>query len=201
LANLKLKQQQKKKAEEEKKKQGTTDSVTVRIGKQTIVVTVQQMNPPAALDKDKKIEGVKRVGIGVQLVFTITDGKGNPLVGATATEVVVALKGDPIDQNPRPVPLNDGKGADWVSNSAPVPTNSAEERAIIKRVLSPFVTEQKLTLTITTAGGSQIQVTQIRTLTNLTPGGQLQPEDRGLSPGVPGYTFTMQHMTARVLKR
>jgi hypothetical protein len=133
----------------------------------------------------------------VQLNFTVTDANGKPLVGATAVEKVKALEGAAIEQNQNTVPLdNQGRGTDFVTNSAPTPTSLAAGEALIEQVKAPFVTKQQFNLTITLQTGRQIEVTQVRTLTNRTPEGQLQAEDKGLGfgPGVPAYTFSMEKM-------
>jgi RHS repeat-associated protein len=193
LANLKLKQQQK-----EEQKKLATDSVSVKAGKQVVNVTVQQVDEPAAFQRTM-IHGTSRTGVGVQLVFTITGKDGKPLSGATVVERVDALEGGDVIQNNEPVPLDSqGRGSDYVTNSAPDPTNREQAKALYERVTSPFETKQKLTLTITLKSGSVIEVTQIRTLTNMTQG-RLNPVDPAL--GTPGYTFTMEKMKARVAKR
>jgi hypothetical protein len=167
----------------------------VKVG--NVTVKVEQMNEPAAFD-NKKINGVARTGVGVQLVFTFTEN-GQPVSGATVTESVVAEKGDPITQNNQPVPLDSsGRGSDFVTNSAPTPTNQEQAQKVYNRVMSPFVTVQKATFTLTLASGSKIAITQVRSLTNLTAAGGLQPHDPKL--GTPGYTFKMEPLKARVVK-
>jgi hypothetical protein len=133
----------------------------------------------------------------VQLLFSFYDKDGNPLKG-TVVESVTALEGGKVYQTKAAVPLKDGKGSDYVTNSAPSPKNQAEFNALVKQVTTPFTSKQRLTLTITVANGPIIQVTQVRTLTNQT-NGVLNPFDPAL--GTPGYKFTMEPMKARRLKR
>jgi hypothetical protein len=73
---------------------------------------------------------------------------------------------------------------------------------LVKQIQDPNTTKQEFNLTITLKSGAQVEVSQVRTLTNQTPDGKLQPEDRGLGfgSGVAGYTFTMEKMKGRVLK-
>ncbi len=166
-----------------------------------VTVKVEQMNEPAGFQRT--IKGESRTGVGVQLTFTVTDGDGNALEGATAVEKVNALKGDPIKQNPETVALDSqGRGTDYVTNSAPTPKSAVEGQALLDRVKSPFITKQEFNLTVTLKGGSSVEVTQVRTLTNQTAAGGLQPEDKGLGfgPGVAAYTFTMEKMKGRVVK-
>lgn len=73
----------------------------VKVGK--VTVKVEQVDQPAAFDQ-KNINGVLRTGVGVQLVFTFSEN-GKPVTGATVTESVVALQGNPITQNNTPVPF------------------------------------------------------------------------------------------------
>jgi hypothetical protein len=198
LSRWHLRRRQKKKAKEQQQRQPGTDSITVKTKRETVVVTVQQMNEPAAF-QHKKIHGVDRTGVGVQLTFTVTDGKGQPLQGASATEKVGSIEGETIIQNPQPVEFDSqGRASDYVTNSAPDPTNRAEAKALYDRVTSPFTSKQEFTLTITLKSGAVVQVTQIRTLTNMT-NGQLNPVDPKL--GTPAYTYKMEKMTARVIKR
>lgn len=174
-----------------------TDQITVG----GVKVKVEQMNEPAGFKKE--INGTERIGVGVQLNFTVTDENGKPLEGATAVEKVDALEGPQVKQNPDTVPLDSqGRGSDFVTNSAPTPKSGAEAQALVKQVKDPFITKQEFNLTITLKSGSQVEVTQVRTLTNKTPDGKLRSEDRGLGfgPGVPGYTFTMEKMKGRVVK-
>ena len=88
-----------------------------------------------------------------------------------------------------------------MTNSAPAPKSRTEAQALVQQIKDPFITKQEFTLTITLKSGTQVEVTQVRTLTNKRPDGQLQPEDRGLGfgPDVPGYTFTMEKMKGRVI--
>jgi RHS repeat-associated protein len=170
-----------------------TNQVTVG----NITVTVEQVDAPAAFN-GHNINGVLRTGVGVQLVFTFTEN-GKPVTGATVTESVKALKGEAITQNNQPVALDQrGRGSDFVTNSAPTPTNREQAQNLYDRLTKPFETEQKATFKLTLATGKTIEITQIRSLTNLTPKGTLQPHDRTL--GTPGYTFKMQPLKARVVK-
>jgi len=131
------------------------DKVTV----DGITVTVEQMNEPAAFN-DKDINGTKRTGVGVQLVFTFSEN-GKPLSGATGVEKVDNNKGSEVQQNPEPVALDkNGRASDYVTNSAPTPKNRAEANALYQQVSGRFTTEQKLTLNVTTASGTKIEVTQ-----------------------------------------
>jgi hypothetical protein len=166
-----------------------------------VTVKVEQMNEPAGFQK--AINGTERIGVGVQLNFTVTDANGKPLEGATAVEKVTALEGPPVTQNPQTVPLDSqGRGVDFVTNSAPTPKNRGDAQALVQQIKDPTTTKQEFNLTITLNSGTQVEVTQVRTLTNKTPDGKLQPEDRvlGFGPGVPGYTFTMEKMKGRVIK-
>ena len=167
-----------------------------------VTVKVEQMNEPAGFQK--VINGKERVGVGVQLNFTVTDENGKPLEGATAEEKVTAVEGSLVIQNPDPVSLgSQGRGSDFVTNSASPPKSGEEAQALVQQIKDPFTTKQKFNLTITLKSGKQVEVTQVRTLTNTTPDGELQPEDKGLGfgPGVPGYTFTMEKMKGRVIKQ
>ncbi|HEX6045429.1 MAG TPA: RHS repeat-associated core domain-containing protein, partial [Pyrinomonadaceae bacterium] len=171
-----------------------TDEITVG----GIKIKVEQIDDPAAFD-GKTVNGVLRTGVGVQLVFTFTR-KGKPLKGAKVTESVQALKGDPIVQNKQPVSLDEnGQASDFVTNSAPTPQNRAEAQKMYDQVTKAFITEQKATFTLTLKDGMEIEVTHVRSLTNLTSDGTLQQVDRAL--GTPGYTFKMQHLSGRVIKR
>jgi len=166
-----------------------------------VKVKVEQMNEPAGFQK--KINGTERVGVGVQLNFSLSDESGKPIEGATALERVNAIEGPEVKQNDETVPLDSqGRAIDFVTNSAPTPKSGAEAEALVKQIKDPFVTKQEFNLTITLKSGTQIEVTQVRTLTNKTPDGRLRPEDRGLGfgPGVAGYTFTMETMKGRVVK-
>jgi len=104
-----------------------------------ITVKVEQMNDPAAFDK-VNISGTLRTGVGVQLVFTFSEN-GKPLSNATATESVKALEAAEIIQTASPVPLKDGEGSDYVTNSAPSPKNEAQFSPLVKQVTSPFTTK------------------------------------------------------------
>jgi RHS repeat-associated protein len=167
-----------------------------------VTVKVEQMNEPAGFQK--VINGTERVGVGVQLNFTVTDVNGKPLEGATAIENVRALEGPAVIQNQDTVVLDSqGRGSDFVTNSAPTPKTREEAQALIQQLKDPNnSTKQEFNLTITLKSGTQVEVTQVRTLTNKTADGKLQPEDRGLGfgPGVPGYTFRMEKMKGRVIK-
>jgi hypothetical protein len=160
------------------------------------------MNEPAGFQK--VINGTERVGVGVQLNFTVTDVNGKPLEGANAIENVRALEGPAVIQNQDTVVLDSqGRGSDFVTNSAPTPKTREEAQALIQQLKDPNnSTKQEFNLTITLKSGTQVEVTQVRTLTNKTADGKLQPEDRGLGfgPGVPGYTFRMEKMKGRVIK-
>ena len=69
---------------------------------------------------DRKCAG--RLGVGVQLNFTVTDENGKPVEGATALESVNAIEGAEIKQNEETVPLDSqGRGTDFVTNSAQLP--------------------------------------------------------------------------------
>jgi hypothetical protein len=166
-----------------------------------MTVKVEQMNEPAGFQK--VINGTERVGVGVQLNFTVTDGNGKPLEGATAVENVRALEGPAVIQNQDTVVLDSqGRGSDFVTNSAPTPKSREEAQALVQQLKDPNTTKQEFNLTITLKTGTQVEVTQVRTLTNKTPDGKLHPEDRGLGfgAGMPGYTFTMEKMKGRVIK-
>lgn len=129
LANLQQKKEKEKLA---------SDSVTVKTKKETVTVTVQQMNEPAAF-QNANIHGTKRTGVGVQLVFTVTDGKGKPLEGATVVESVSDRAGQKVIQNPDEVALDSqGRGSDCVTNSAPDPTNRREAKALYDRLTGPL---------------------------------------------------------------
>jgi hypothetical protein len=175
---------------------GLLASSEVKVG--NVTVKVEQVNEPAAFD-NKKINGVARTGVGVQLLFTFTEN-GQPVSGATVTESVVADKGEPITQNDQPVSLDQaGRASDFVTNSAPTPTNQEQAQKVYNRVMSPFVTEQTATFTLTLASGSKIEITHVRSLTNLDSKGALQKQDPAL--GTPGYTFKMEPLKARVVKK
>lgn len=161
-----------------------------------VTVKVEQVDQPAAFDQ-KNINGVLRTGVGVQLVFTFTEN-GKPVTGATVTESVVALQGNPITQNNTPVPLDSqGRGSDFVTNSAPTPTTRADRQKLYNQVTSAFITEQKATFTLTLKSGKRFEITQIRTLTNQNAQGALNPTDS--STGTPRYTFTMKPLTAKAV--
>jgi hypothetical protein len=84
--------------------------------------------------------------VGVQLNFTVTDANGKPLVGATAVEKVKALEGAAIEQNQNTVPLdNQGRGTDFVTNSAPTPTSLAAGEALIEPGQLPSSQNSNLT--------------------------------------------------------
>jgi RHS repeat-associated protein len=196
LANLRQKRKQKK-AQPQPQQPGT-DSVTVRTRRETVMVTVRQVNEPAAFT-GKKIFGASRTGVGVELVFTVTDGNGRPLQGASAVESVESLEGPPIIQNPTPVEFDsEGRANDYVTNSFPDPTSQREMRKIINQLNEPITSKQKFVLTINLKSGSVVEVTQVRTLTNMT-NGQLNSYDPAL--GTAGYTFSMEKLKARVVKR
>ncbi len=80
----------------------------------------------------------------------------------------------------------------------PTPKNADQAKALYQLVTGPSITEQKAIFTITTASGTAIEVTHVRSLTNLTPQGGLQPVDKAL--GTPGYTFKMEPLKGRVLR-
>jgi RHS repeat-associated protein len=196
LANLKLKAQQKQQQAEQQKL--ADDSVTVKTPKgETVTVTVQQMNEPAAF-AHKNINGVKMTGVGVQLTFTVTDVEANPIQGATAHEHVEAKEGDKVRQNDHDVPLDEkGRGSDFVTNAFEDAKNEEEFNAIKSKLSSPFTSKQEFTLTITLKSGAVIEVTQTRTLTNMT-GNRLNDVDP--SYGLPAYTYKQEPMKARVVK-
>lgn len=165
--------------------------------KDGVKVTVTQLTEPVAFN-NKDIGGTKRTGVGVQLVFTFEED-GKPASNATGTEAVEAEQGEEVQQNSEKVTLDaQGRASDFVTNSAPTPTNQQEAQQLVNRVTSPFVTEQKAVFTVTTASGTVIEVTQRRTLTNKTAQGTLQPTDPAL--GTPGYTFTMQPIELKVTR-
>jgi RHS repeat-associated protein len=188
---------QDQKKQNEQPKPVAVDQITVG----RVTVKVEQMNEPAGFQK--VINGTERVGVGVQLNFTVTDENGKPLEGVTVKETVTALEGPAVIQNPGTVALDgQGRGSDFVTNSAPTPKNREEAQALVQKIKDPITTKQEFNLTITLKSGTQIEVTQVRTLTNKTSDGKLQPEDRGLGfgSGVPGYTFAMEKMKGRVIK-
>lgn len=194
---LRLKEQQEK-AEKEKL---AKDSVSVKVGDQLIVITVQQANEVAGFPYE--YEKKTRVGIGVKLTVSITDENGKAIEGTTAVEVVKALQGDPIRQTPHDVPLDSqGRGTDYVTNSAEEPKSRADYLAIVAQMKKDFITKQEFNLTVNLKNGAVIQVTLIRTLTNLTAG-KLNSEDRqlGFGPGVPAYTYTQEKLKASVVKQ
>jgi RHS repeat-associated protein len=88
------------KKQNEQPKPIAVDQITVG----GVTVKVEQMNEPAGFQK--VINGTERVGVGVQLDFTVTDGNGKPLEGATAVEKVKALEGPEVKQNAESVPLD-----------------------------------------------------------------------------------------------
>lgn len=166
----------------------------VKVG--NVTVKVEQVDQPAAFDQ-RNINGVLRTGVGVQLVFTFT-ANGQPVTGATVTETVVALQGDPITQNNTPVPLDSqGRGSDFVTNSDRTPTTRAARQKLYAQVTSAFITKQKATFTLTLKSGKRFEITHIRTLTNQDPQGALNPMDS--STGTPRYTFTTQSLTAKAV--
>ena len=64
---------------------------------------------------------------------------------------------------------------------------ASARRIAIDHFNADFTTEQTLKLTVTTSTGSVVQVTQKRTLTNMTPGASK------IAGGlIRGYTFTME---------
>lgn len=129
---------------------------------------------------------------------------GQPFEGATAVETVEALEGPNVIQNKGIVPLDSqGRGSDFVTNSAPTPKTREEAQALIQQLKDPNKSsKQEFNLKVTLKSGTEIEVTQVRTLTNKTPEGKLQPEDRGLGfgPGVLGYTYTREPLNGKVIK-
>ncbi|HEV8431327.1 MAG TPA: RHS repeat-associated core domain-containing protein [Pyrinomonadaceae bacterium] len=165
--------------------------------KDGVKVTVTQLTEPVAFD-NKPIAGKNRTGVGVQLVIKVEEN-GKPASGATGTEDVEALKGDPVQQNKTQVTLDaQGRASDFVTNSAPTPTNQQEARDLVKRVMDPFITEQKAVFKIKTPAGTVVEITHTRSLTNQTPEGRLQPVDPAL--GTPGYTFKMDPIQLKVTR-
>jgi RHS repeat-associated protein len=160
-------------------------------------VVVEQMSEPGSFDR-KVINGTKRTGVGVHLVYYFYDQNNNPLK-ATVLEHVARLEGNKVTQNEQEVPLTNGKGGDWVTNSAPTPRNKAEGDALFNQLKSAFTTKQDLSLTISLESGPKVEVTQVRILTNQTPAG-LRPEDKVIGPGFPGYAFSMEPLKGRQIK-
>ena len=187
--------------EEESQPQGDQQEKPAKVDEATkdgVKVTVTQLTEPVAFD-NKNINGTNRTGVGVQLVFTFEED-GKPASNATGTEKVEAKQGEEVQQNTAKVTLDaQGRASDYVTNSAPTPTNSQQAQQLYTRVTSPFITEQKAVFTVTTSKGTVIEVTQHRILTNKTPQGSLQPMDRAL--GTPGYTFTMDPIELKVTRQ
>lgn len=137
----------------------------------------------------------------MHLVFTVTDGDGKPIQGATAVEKVVATKGKEVEQNEQTVALGDkGQGSDWVTNMVPdSPENPASDQSIGYLLYDRFVTKQEFTLTITLKSGSVVEVTQTRTLTNMNAEGTRR---NAFDPriGAPGVTYSQGPLQGRVVK-
>jgi RHS repeat-associated protein len=165
--------------------------------KDGVKVTVTQLTEPVAFD-NKPINGQNRTGVGVQLVITVEED-GKPASGATGTESVQALQGNPVQQNAAQVTLDaQGRASDFVTNSAPTPTNREQAQNVFSLVTSPFVTEQKAVFSLTTSKGTIVEITHTRSLTNQTAQGGLQPTDPAL--GTPGYTFKMDPIQLKVTR-
>ena len=158
-------------------------------GQLPVTVVVDQMNNPGVRVRD--IKGNEALVVGVDLRFTFLDEKGNPVTNATVSEEVVDSTGKKVTQSDKPTPLDaKGQGADLVSNPSgpvPKPDDRKAQMDAIDHFNADFTTEQTLKLTVTTSTGSVVQVTQKRTLTNMTPGASK------IAGGlIRGYTFTME---------
>ena len=187
-------EQQQQQQQQQPQAQQPAATNEVKIGK--VTVKVEQVDQPAAFDQ-KTINGVLRSGVGVQLIFTFTEN-GKPVTGATVTESVTALQGNPITQNNTAVPLDSqGRGSDFVTNSAPSPKSRAEAQKLYTQVMSQFITDQKATFTLTLSSGKKFEITHIRMLTNQNAQGVLNPMDS--STGTPRYDFTMKPLTAKAI--
>jgi hypothetical protein len=77
--------------------------------------------------------------------------------------------------------------------------DAEEAAALYNSVVSPFVTSQELTLTSTLKSGSVTEVTQKRTLMNMTDG-KLNAFDPKIGAQVPGYTYKQEPLKGRAIK-
>jgi hypothetical protein len=85
------------------------------------------------------------------------------------------------------MPLVGGQVSDTVATPPQsLPSTAAQQRAVVDNFNKPFVTRQRIIVTLTTDSGLRLRVSQERTLTNLTSGA-----GRIALGFITGYTFTM----------
>jgi hypothetical protein len=150
-------------------------------GQVVTTVIVDQMNQPGATVRN--VKGTEVLTVGIDLIITFLDQNGEPIVGTVSESV------DPgVIQATEPVPLDQGRDSDLVSNSlGSVPQTVSEQQAALQKLNQNFTTDQTITFTVVPTSGPPATVTQKRSLTNTTP--SAPPIAGG---AIKGYTFKME---------
>jgi hypothetical protein len=123
-------------------------------GQVVTTVIVDQMNQPGA--RVRNVKGTEVLTVGVDLRITFLDQNGEPIVGTVSESV------DPgVIQATEPVPLDQGRGSDLVSNSlGSVPHTASEQQAALQKLNQNFTTDQTVTFTVVPTSGPPATVTQ-----------------------------------------